>query len=443
MVKGRTVKRLVMATLGALLLALAAAATAGAAWTAPTGIAGSATAPVEEPPESAIDADGDAFFVWIDKTEQVQARVRTAAGRLGPTLKLSQSSLTPPPTSEPAVGVNPRGDALFAWVSMNSAGTQNQILCRTRSAAGVLGPIKTCLSQSKDLGAIVDLQVGVDADGDAVIAWQQEGAAHQIMAKTLSKAGRLGVSKSIAGSLTVEATEYEVGMDSGGEAVFVFAQNTPTVDGQVYARVLSPTGTLGRQKSLASPDAEEVDLAVNARGDAAFTWIRKDAVTGKYAVEGRTMTDADVLSRTQKLSATGEVSEPQVDIANDGKAAFGWRIKDLSVGKFRIEGRTRSATGVYGKVQSLSSSTQDSNDPQLGIDADGDALFLWQDKDSLGKPAIESRLITAAGALRPVVKVASLDSQPYDLQLEVADNGKAAAVWRNTGLKRIEASFGP
>jgi hypothetical protein len=444
MVKGRTVKRLVLATLGALLLALAAAATAGAAWTAPTGIAGSATAPVEETPDSAIDADGDAFFVWVDKTDQVQARVRTAAGRLGPALKLSQgSTLAPPPASEPTVGVNARGDALFAWVSINSAGTQNQILCRSRTAAGVLGPVQTCLSQSKDLGAIVDPQVALDGDGDAVIAWHQDGAASQIMAKTRSAAGRLGTPKIIAGSLNIEATEYGVEMDSGGEAVFVYAQNTATVDGQVYTRVLSPTGTLGRARALASPNAEEPEVAVNPRGDAAYTWIRKDAVTGKYMVEGRTMSDADVLSRTQKLSATGEVSEPQVDIANDGKAAFGWRIKDLTAGKFRIEGRTRSATGVYGKVQSLSSATVDSSDPQLGVDADGDALFLWQDKDSLGKPAIESRLITSAGALRPVVKVASVDSAPYDLQLEVAGNGKAAAVWRNTGLKRIEASFGP
>jgi hypothetical protein len=442
MFKARTLKRTMLATLGALLLALAASASAGAAWSGPVGIAGSATNPVEEPPESAIDADGDSFFVWIDKTEQVQARVRSAAGRLGPILKLSPSSLTPPPNSEPAVAVNARGDALFAWASINTAGTQHQILCRTRTAAGVLGPVKTCLSQSKDLGAIADLQVGLDGDGDAVIAWHQEGAASQIMAKTLSKAGRLGVAKTVAGSLNIEATEYGVGMDAGGEAVFVYAQNTPTVDGQLYARVLSPTGTLGRQKSLAS-DAEHPALAVNARGDAAFTWTRKDLVTGKYMVEGRTMTDADVLSRTQKLSATGEVSDPQVDIANDGKAAFGWRTKDLTAGKFRIEGRTRSAAGVYGKVQSLSSATQDSNDPRLGIDNDGDALFLWQDKDTLGKPAIESRMITAAGALRPVVKVASLDSQPFDLQLEVAGDGDAAAVWRNTGLKRIEASFGP
>jgi hypothetical protein len=439
----RTLKRTMLATLGVLLLALAGSASAGAAWTAPVGIAGSATNPVEEPPESAIDADGDAFFVWIDKTELVQARVRSSAGRLGPILKLSQSSLTPPPNSEPAVAVNARGDALFAWASMNTAGTQTQILCRTRTAAGTLGPIKTCLSQSKDLGALMDLQVGLDGDGDAVIAWLQDGAASQIMVKTLSRTGRLGAAKTVAGSLNIEATEYGVGMDAGGEAVFVYAQNTPTVEGQVYTRVLSPTGTLGRQKALASPDAEHPELAVNARGDAAYTWMRQDAVTGKYMVEGRTMTDADVLSRTQKLSATGEVSDPQVDIANDGKAAFAWRTKDLTVGKFRIEGRTRSATGVYGRVQSLSSTTQDSSDPRIGIDNDGDVLFLWQDKDTLGKPAIESRMITAAGALRPVVKVASLDSQPFDLQLEVAGDGDAAAVWRNTGLKRIEASFGP
>jgi hypothetical protein len=432
------------AAFGALLIALALAVPASGAWTGATALS-SPTVPVESPPDSAIDADGDAYHVWVDNNDQVQARIRSTTGRLGPILKLSQGSLLdPPPAEEATVGVNSRGDALFAWVSLNTAGTHNQILCRSRTAAGTLGKVQTCLSQSKDLGEIVDPQVALDADGDAVIAWHQEGAASQIMFKTRTAAGRLGSPKTVAGSLSIEATEYQVAMDNGGEAVFVYAQNTATVDGQVYARELSATGTLGRAKPLASPNAEEPELALNPRGDAAFTWIRKDAVTGKYAVEGRTMSDAGVLTRTDKLSAVGEVSQPQVDIANDGKSAFAWRAKDLTAGKFRIEGRTRSATGVLGRVQSLSSATQDAFDPQLGVDGDGDALFAWRDKDATtGKPVIQSRIITAAGALRPVVKVASLDSDPYDLQLEVAGNGDAAVVWRNTGLKQVQGAYGP
>jgi hypothetical protein len=449
----RTLKRSMLATLGALLLALAASASAGAAWTAPTGLGGTATNPVETPPESAIDADGDSFFVWVNSLEQVQARVRSAAGRLGGTLKLSGgSTLEPPPASEPTVAVNARGDALFAWVSMNAAGTQNQIVCRSRTAAGALGPIQNCLSQNKDLGEIVDPQVALDADGDAVIAWHQHGAASQIMAKTRTSAGRMGAVKTIAGSLNIEATGYEVAMDSGGEAVFAYGQNTPTVEGQVFARVLSPTGTLGRAKALASPQAtlggEEgtgSQLAVNPRGDAAFTWTRTDALTGKDAIEGRVLTDDDVLKKTVKLSAGDtEVGASEVDISNAGAAVFAWTQKSLTVGKVQLLGRSLSATGTLGRTQTVSGTTNDVFHGHVGISGTGDALFLWEDKDATtGKPVVQSRALTAAGALRPAVRVAALESQPFGLQLEVAANGKAAAAWQNAGLKRVEASFGP
>ena len=449
----RTLKRSMLATLGALLLALTAAATAGAAWTSPTGIAGTATNPVETPPDSAIDADGDAFFVWVDSLDQVQARVRTAAtGRLGPILKLSASSLTPPPVSEPTVAVNDRGDALFAWVSMNAAGTQNQILCRTRNAAGTLGPIQNCLSQSKDLGEIADLQVALDATGDAVIAWHQDGAASQIMFKTRSSTGRLGAVKTLAGSLNIEAVGYEVAMDNGGEAVFAYGQNTPTVEGQVFARVLSPTGTLGRAKALASPQAalggetgEGTQLSVNRLGDAAITWTRTDALTGKDVIEGRMLTDADVLKKTVKLSAgTTEVGASEVGISDAGGAVFSWTQKSATIGKSQLLGRSLSATGTLGRTQTLSGTATDVFHGHLGVADDGSALFVWQDKDAVtGKPVVQSRALTAAGALRPAVRVAALESEPFDLQLEVADNGKAATAWRNGGLKRVEASFGP
>ena len=449
----RTLKRAMLATLGALLLALAASASAGAAWTAPTGIAGTATVPVETPPESAIDADGDAFFIWIDKNDQVQARVRTAAtGRLGPILKLSASSLTPPPVSEPTVAVNPRGDALFAWASMNAAGTQNQIVCRSRTAAGTLGPIRNCLSQNKDLGQIADPQVALDADGDAVIAWHQEGAASQIMAKTRSAAGQLSGTKTIAGNLNIEATGYEVAMDSGGEAVFAYGQNTPTVEGQVFARVLSPTGTLARAKALASPQAalggehgEGTQLALNPRGDAAFTWTRTDALTGKDVIEGRVLTDDDVLKKTVRLSAGDtEVGASEVDISNAGAAVFAWTQKSATIGKSQLLGRSLSAANALGRTQILSGTANDVFHGHLGVSGTGDALFVWQDKDATtGKPVVQSRAMTAAGALRPAVRVAALESEPFDLELEVAGNGKATAVWRNGGLKRIEASFGP
>jgi hypothetical protein len=146
-----------------------------------------------------------------------------------------------------------------------------------------------------------------------------------------------------------------------------------------------------------------------------------------------------------KLSAGDtEVSEPEVDIANSGAAVFAWGQKSLTVGKVQLLGRSLSATNVLGQTKALSGNTNDVFHGHVGVDGTGNALFLWADKDATtGQPVVQSRRLTAAGALGATVRVAALESEPFGLELAVAGNGKAAAAWLNGGLKRVEASFGP
>jgi hypothetical protein len=146
-----------------------------------------------------------------------------------------------------------------------------------------------------------------------------------------------------------------------------------------------------------------------------------------------------------KLSAGDtEVGASEVDISNAGAAVFAWTQKSLTVGKVQLLGRSLSATGTLGRTQTVSGATNDVFHGHVGVSGTGDALFLWEDKDATtGKPVVQSRALTAAGALRPAVRVAALEAQPFGLQLEVAGNGKAASAWLNASLKRVEASFGP
>jgi hypothetical protein len=435
-----------------LLAGLIMSAQASAGWTPPTFLS-SATVEVVEPPEVAIDADGDATVVWINKQGTVQARTRSAAGRLGPVQTISQlvgdPALQVPPAEMATVGANARGDVLFAWVSRDFSDTQNLIVGRTRSPSGRLGPIQTLYAQSSDLGEILNPQVALDAEGDAVIAWEQFGGATNDLVRARGRAvnGTLGGVKTVSSPLG-DAFFPQLEMDAGGEAVFVWEQITPPNPPQVQTRVLSPSGELKRITSLVDdlksgePSLPELALESDGGGDAVFAWQHTDLATGESIFQARTLSDAGVLGRTRNVSAGKEVADLQVDLAGDGDAVFAWQTKDGLTGKSLIEARTLSAGGALGRTKTLSDPTYDAFDPQVGVDADGDTVFAWQSNDGVND-LVKARSISAAGALRPAVNVASFADPVSGLRLAVAADGDAAAAWENHAAKRIEAAFGP
>ena len=77
------------------------------------------------------------------------------------------------------------------------------------------------------------------------------------------------------------------------------------------------------------------------------------------------------------LSQAGQsATNPQVAVDADGNAVFTWARSDGT--NTRVQTRTRSATGVLSAVQTLSSSGQDASLPQVAVDADGNAVFTWR-----------------------------------------------------------------
>jgi hypothetical protein len=407
-------------------------------------------------PATAIDADGDSFYVWRRADNLIQGRTRTA-GRLGPVLTLSREGPSLPVVAMPAVAANSRGDSLYAWLTTNSTKTRWLVQGRYRTASGTLGPLQNLVSVPTLDGEVVEVDVALDADGDGVVMYQQESLndGAEVFARTRSAAGTMGPTKAVSTKgIDSEVFDPEVEMDSGGEAVFVWQQDSPLVEGKIQARVLSPTGTLGATKTLVNADSslnasegegEFSQLAVNPRGDAAFTWTRKIYTTGKYVIEGRVLTDDDVLKRTVRVSAAdSEVTESEVDIANNGAAVFSWGQKDLLTGKFRLMGRQLSATNALTEAKTLTGGNNDVFQGDVGVDANGNAHFAWQDKAPItGLPLIRSRQITTAGALRPATTIAEREIGVEGSDLAVSARGDAVASWINSDVNRLEAAFGP
>jgi hypothetical protein len=64
-----------------------------------------------------------------------------------------------------------------------------------------------------------------------------------------------------------------------------------------------------------------------------------------------------------------------VAIDNNGNGLAVWERFDGA--NFRVQARTRSASGVLGSVQDLSAAGQNAEEPQVGIDANGKGVAVW------------------------------------------------------------------
>ena len=117
----------------------------------------------------AVDADGDAVFIWArsDGTNlRVQARARSAAGVLSPVQTLSRRGVN---ANYPRVGVDADGDAVFTWERSRER-HYDRVKARARTAAGVLSPVQTLSAPGQ---RAFEPQVAVDPAGDAVVTWRR------------------------------------------------------------------------------------------------------------------------------------------------------------------------------------------------------------------------------------------------------------------------------
>jgi hypothetical protein len=447
----QALKRLMLATLGALLLALTASATAGATWSAPKGVSPQFI-PAVDSGDVDMDADGDSYITYA-AGDLVQAKKYSPTGA-----SLWSKTLTPRPTNPeaevqggelPRVAVNPLGDSVYAWITTNKSGARSIVEARTLSRTGTLGPVKTIVDIGQAEGEVDIPEVGVDADGDAIIAWTQESATGveqgQVKARSLSKTGVLGPLQTISSSDTRSLAEFvQVGVRDNGDALFAWQYSSVHTD-QIQIRTRLADGSLSRIRNVSPFEAGYPDFAMAPDGDAVVAWLYADPFAGGLNVQARTIAANGTLGSIKNLSPRGGLaSDVHVALNNAGTVAASFEIKDQVTGASQVYGRTISPTGAIGKMQSLSASSQvPATDTGVGISTAGRAVFSWLFHTATGSARVESKTLSATGTLSQK-KVLRSGLKLSDAQLAVAPSGQATATWIDSEISpRIEAAFGP
>jgi hypothetical protein len=162
-------------------------------------------------PEVATNPSGRAVVVWMG-SDEIRARAVTAANVLGPLKTLSEGGSLP---QFPRIAVEDDGDAVTAWQR------EGRIQTRTLSRAGVLGQLLTISPAGV---SATNAQVAVDADGDTVFAWEVfTGTIGRVQARFRSKGGVFGPIRTLS-TAGQNASDVRIAMNADGDAVITWQQ---------------------------------------------------------------------------------------------------------------------------------------------------------------------------------------------------------------------------
>lgn len=409
--------------------ALLVASCAGAAQAATIGVGGDVSGAGGDATQSqvAVNAGGDAAFVWT-QDNAIKARLRTG-NALG-----SIKTVAAATAEDPTVAIEPDGDAVFAWKRW--VNTYWVIEARTLSAAGTLGATQTMSTNA--LFSTNAPAVAVDSAGNAVVAWHEWlGSYDRVYARTLSAAGTRGSVLSVSAA-NFDSGWPKVAYDAAGTATIAYSES----DGTYYvakARRMT-AGVLGAVSALSvgSYSANNLDLAVEDDGDAIVAW---DKLVGTdNVVQSRPLTAAGGLGAVQTVSNFGVDSYyPELGIDEDGDAVYAWLFTDN--GNYQVQARTRTAAGTLGGVLTLSQPGRPAGAPDVAVAANGTAAFAWNRTDSLGDGTIKYRKLYSTGVLSDVAALTDT-GDAENPHVGISDGASAVFAWENDGDVEYFANSG-
>jgi hypothetical protein len=128
--------------------------------------------------------------------------------------------------------------------------------------------------------------------------------------------------------------------------------------------------------SATGGSALEQQAAFDGHDEAIAIWRRREGATGDFIVQVAIRPPGGPVV-VQDLSAKGHGAyEPDIAVNADGDAVAAWSRSDGT--NQRIEAAIRPAGGSFGAVQTLSAAGQNARHPKVAIDAQGEATAVWE-----------------------------------------------------------------
>jgi hypothetical protein len=328
-------------------------------------------------------------------------------------------------------------------------------------------------------------QIAISGGGGGVAIWPDEQGLGTLEAANMSLLGTWGSPITLAPNEWGQRAEPELAMNEAGEAVAVWKQ-VGSEQWRIVARVRTPSGDWGPQETL-SPEGSpygSIDVAVGPAGEAAAVWsqIPRSGSNSNYRVEASfrpaggpwepavTLSDPEhesydpqvaiapsgriavafsgyldspevqpVVQIAEKQGGEWSPSEPISGTANAvfPKVAAGtagttviWESREEESDEYWIEAATRTTGGEWGQPVELSSGPE-SFGPEIGADAAGNAVAIWNSFYGEEGDYVEGSTLPVGGQWSEPTAISGRVwlSGYTGARLAVAPNGQTLAAW--------------
>lgn len=232
-------------------------------------------------------------------------------------------------------------------------------------------------------------------------------------------------------------------MDPQGDAIAVWERSTGGGASIIEAAVRSKAGVWEAPVALSHEGqvAYSPAVAVDSNGDAVAVWDRHGPSTSVIEVTGRPAGSGAWQAPVALSAAEQNAEAPQVAMDAQGDAVAVWQQRDASQ---MIQTAVKPAgSETWQAPVGLSPAGENALLAQIAVDPQGDAVAVWLGSSGGNQIVEATTMAEMSSTWRAPVALSSASDQASEPQVAIDRQGDAVAVWQSaTGTNEvIDASF--
>ena len=227
------------------------------------------------------------------------------------------------------------------------------------------------------------------------------------------------------------ADSAQIVLNKNGDGAVIWRQKDSNGYKNIYAKRYIAGSGWGNISLLETKnsDAEYPHISINDNGEIAAIWAQKKS-SGGYDIYANYFTPGNGWSGAILLeTANGNAIQPTISIDNNGNAIALWRQYDSS-GAFRIYSSRYTANSGWSNASLLQTGTGNAGDPQIAFDNNGNAIALWFQKDSSGYDSIYANRYSINSGWSGAAVIETKNSNAHFPHLAFDKYGNAIALWQ-------------
>jgi hypothetical protein len=334
------------------------------------------------------------------------------------------------------VAVDPRGDAVAVWVVGETSGTGAHLPLGFVQAAvrpaGAAWQAPVAISAVRDA---VGADVAIDARGDAIAVWTSAGSTVQSAVLPAGGAWQPPVDISLPGAAGA-LSGAQVAIDPAGDAVAVWSRQDQAIS--VVQSAARPAGGAWQAPvdiSAAGRLAFGADVAVDPQGDAVAVWSHEAAGGAPIPVGSAVRTAGGAWQPPVDIPMTAADSRgpggARVAVDAQGDAVAVWQRSDSGNGGGIAQGAARPAGGTWQPFD-LSGEGPSINGVALAVDGQGDAVSIWNRATGTAG-VVQGAARPVGGTWQATADLSSAGQIAGGADVAVDQQGNAVAVWELFG----------